>query len=476
MIILSEGATGQRYPHQISGKPELMRFSHRDIDFAYDPNTLGLAVVQGSDTDEVLQDFARASKPVFPLEVPKVPGSICLDITRVCNLRCAYCFVGADDLRGKEKNLSLEDTIEGLALILPRMARQGDARNQKLEISFFGGEPLTRFDYIQKVVTFVLGFVPMQVRFHVTTNGTLLTPEIVRFLELHNFTAIVSVDGPEAAHNELRVKADGSGSYEDMMRGLELLRTYAPSVLRSTTLRSTFTPATAKSHSLSERIAHLNDLVDAGFGDGVSVEPAFIGEYACHDMSTVRNESVDFSDPVVREFWEKQYSDASDLWLERLAEGKSVYFHHYNAIMRRMHNGLAHCSECGAGKGYFTIAPGGEIYACHHEGGTLIGHINRGGVDSELAAVWQDNRYYSRLKCPDCPIRNVCGGGCREYSVAAGLGASMPVPGECELKFLLFKNSAWLLSQLCADDDLMEKAQRYIGLPKQSHACSNTKR
>lgn len=468
MIIITEGSTGQGYPHQISAKPELMRFSHRDVDFAYDPNTLALGVVQDTDNEEVLQDFARPRKPVFPLEIPKVPGCICLDTTRACNLRCAYCFAGNDELRGKKVNLELDETIAGLAMILPRMARHGDTRNQMLELSFFGGEPLTRFDYIEQVVTFVLGFLPMQVRFHVTTNGTLLTPEIAKFLELHNFTSIVSLDGPEAAHNETRVKADGSGTYDEVMAGLEILRTHAPSVIQSTTLRSTFTPQSVKNCSVSERIAHLNDLVDAGFATHVSVEPAFLGEYACHDMDTVRSESVDFSQQEVRDFWEKQYTNAADLWLERVAEGKSAYFHHFTSIMRRLHNGLANCSECGAGKGYFTLAPGGEIYACHHEGGTLIGHVSKGGIDAELAAPWQDNRYYARLKCPTCPIRNTCGGGCREYSVAAGLGTSMPVPGECEMKFLLFKNAAWLLTQLKADEDLLEKASKYITLQKRS--------
>lgn len=471
MILISEGSSGQGYPHQISAKPELMRFAHRGVDFVYDPNALALGLVQDSDTDDVIRDMARPRKPVFPLEMPKIPGCICLDTTRAFNLRCPYCFAAKDDLRGKEKHLSLQDTIEGLALILPRMARQGDARNHNLELSFFGGEPLLRFDYIQQVVTFVLGFVPMRVRFHVTTNGTLLTPEIARFLELHNFTAIVSIDGPEHAHNETRVKADGSGTYDEVMAGLELLRTYAPTVLRSTTLRSTFTPESIGTCSLADRIAHLNDLVDAGFASHVSVEPAFLGEYACHDMSSVRSESVDFSKQEVRDFWEKEYIDAADMWLQRLSEGKSVYFHHFTSIMRRIYNGLANCSECGAGKGYFTIAPGGEIYACHHEGGTQIGNIHHGGIDSELAAPWQDNRYYTRLKCPTCPIRNTCGGGCREYSVAAGLGTSMPVPAECELKFLLFKNSAWILAQLAADEDLMEKAQKYIGLPKRPQNC-----
>jgi len=459
MIILADGAKGQSGP-VVTAEPQVCRFDHRGVRFALDPNTLKLAALEEGESEDVLQDFASPLKPNFHLGNPTAPGCICFDVTRACNLRCSYCFAQHDDERNqKDLHLSFSDAVDGLSLLFPRALREGNLRNHKVEYSFFGGEPLTRWDFIEQMVKHITAWIPCRRHFHVTTNGTLMTPEIAKFLEVHQFSTIVSIDGTETAHNECRVKADGSGTYSDVMRCLEILKKHAPTVLKSTTLRSTFTPKSIKTESLWKRIEHLNELVEQGYGNYVSVEPAFLGEHTCMDRTVVEREAIDYT--VLKEEWQKQYDDAADGWLARLKEDKPVFFHHFISFARRMVSALPGCTECGAAKGYFTIAPGGELFACHHEGGTRIGNIHTGGVEEQLRAIWQDNRYYTRIKCPDCPIRNICGGGCREYSVSQGLGVSMPVPNECEQKWMFVRTIAWLMYQILPDKDLRKKVERY---------------
>lgn len=460
MIILSAGAKGEKGP-VVAAKPEAIRFDHRGVRFALDVNSLKLVVLEDGEDEEVLQEFPAAIKPNFHLGAPNAPGTICFDTTRACNLRCTYCFAQHDDERNVEVHLTYEEAIDALSLLLPKSVRDGNMRNHRIEYSFFGGEPLTRWGLIEKLVKHIEAWVPCQRHFHVTTNGTLITKEIAEFLELHGFSTIVSIDGTEDAHNECRVRADGSGSYSGVMRGLELLKKYAPGVIKSTTLRSTFTPTSVENEGIGARIAHLNDLVAQGFGSYVSVEPAFLGEHTCVDRNVVKDQAIDYT--KFRDKWQKKYDDAADMWLERIKADKPAYFHHFMSFTRRMVLSLPNCSECGAAKGYFTIAPGGEIFACHHEGGTSIGNIKTGGVDAELAAPWIDNRYYARLKCPTCPIRNICGGGCREYSVSKGLGVSMPVPNECELKWIIVRASAWLMYKALPDAELRPKVMKYWG-------------
>jgi uncharacterized protein len=459
MIILAKGTGGSTGP-VVACEPEVYRFDHRGIRFAFDPNTLKIVVLEEGETEDDLQDFARPVKPNFKAGWPAAPGCICFDVTRACNLRCSYCFAQNDSERNTDVHLTYEEAVDALSLILPKNVRDGSMRKHRIEFSFFGGEPLTRWPLIQRMVQHVEAWVPVQQHFHVTTNGTLITEEIAKFLSLHNFSTIVSVDGTEEAHNECRVRADGSGSYSGTIRGLELLKKFAPNVIKSTTLRSTFTPTSVKTQGIGERVAHLNDLVAQGLGSYVSVEPAFLGEYTCMDRS-VLGQTTDYAS--FRDEWQKRYDDAADIWLERLKNDQPVHYHHFIGYARRMVRSLPNCSECGAAKGYFTIAPGGEIYACHHEGGTRVGNINTGGIESQLTAPWEDNRYYARLKCPTCPIRNICGGGCREYSVAEGLGVSMPVPNECELKWILFKSIAWLMAKTLPDEQLREKVMKYWG-------------
>lgn len=458
MILLAAGFQGQNAPVAACA-PEIYQFEHRGVRFVFDPNTLKLGVLQEKDDDSILEQFSLPLKPNYQPGHPPAPGAICFDMTRACNQRCTYCFAQNDDERDKTLHLSFEDAVDGLATVLPRSLREGKMQNHRVEFSFFGGEPLIRWDTITKIVHHIKCWIPCRHHLHVTTNATLMTPEIARFLEEHGFSTIVSIDGTEKAHNECRVYADGRGTYDAVMHGLEIMKKHCPTVLKHTTLRSTFTLQSIHTEGLGERIAHLNDLVAQGFGSYASVEPAFLGESTCVNHDIVESENFDYT--KFSEKWQAEYDRAADIWLDRLHEDKPVYFHHFISYARRLVHSLPGCSECGAAKGYFTIAPGGELYGCHHEGGTRVGNVHTGGVDASLAAPWQDNRYYTRLKCPECTIRNMCGGGCREYSVACGLGVSMPVPNECALKWILFRTNAWLMYKVLTDKTLRDKGLVY---------------
>ena len=49
--------------------------------------------------------------------------------------------------------------------------------------------------------------------FSLTTNATLLTPAIIEFLSENRIGVTVSMDGPPDLHDQLRVFANGQGSY-----------------------------------------------------------------------------------------------------------------------------------------------------------------------------------------------------------------------------------------------------------------------
>ena len=58
-----------------------------------------------------------------------------------------------------------------------------------------------------------------------TSNATLLTPEIVEYLEEHDFDLLVSLDGPRNVQNKSRVFADGNrGTFDVIMENLEMIQ------------------------------------------------------------------------------------------------------------------------------------------------------------------------------------------------------------------------------------------------------------
>ncbi len=83
-------------------------------------------------------------------------------------------------------------------------------------VVFFGGEPLSNLALIKEVVAYAedrFGTLGKRVDFTLTTNATLLTEEIVDWLNAHRFGLTVSMDGPKALHDKNRKTVGGKGTY-----------------------------------------------------------------------------------------------------------------------------------------------------------------------------------------------------------------------------------------------------------------------
>lgn len=135
--------------------------------------------------------------------------------TEGCNFRCTYCY--------EEFRLSRmkREVREGLARFIQKRA----SNLKRLNLSWFGGEPLLAYDIILDLLHTVervraekpdLEFVS-----EMTTNGYNLTVE--RFQELLGLGVTryqISLDGPQAEHDKRRVKANGEGTFEQIWNNL----------------------------------------------------------------------------------------------------------------------------------------------------------------------------------------------------------------------------------------------------------------
>jgi uncharacterized protein len=96
-----------------------------------------------------------------------------------------------------------------------------------LAIEIAGGEPFVNFKLFCELVLYIeqkrLEF-GRGVQLYTQTNGSTVTPMIVQFLNAHDIAVGVSVDGPADLHNAARPRANGKGSFDQVMRGISLLR------------------------------------------------------------------------------------------------------------------------------------------------------------------------------------------------------------------------------------------------------------
>lgn len=149
-----------------------------------------------------------------------MPGNLTLTLclTHNCNLRCRYCYAG----RKYAHSMSRETAEKALDIALGEAQRT----DRNLDISFFGGEPLLEWTLLRHCCTYIQQKTERsdtRVRFGITTNGTLLTEERLRWLAGQDFLVGLSIDGSPAMHNINRCYADGRGSHETVAGALELM-------------------------------------------------------------------------------------------------------------------------------------------------------------------------------------------------------------------------------------------------------------
>lgn len=102
------------------------------------------------------------------------------------------------------------------------------ARNSPFQdsvaITFYGGEPLLRFPFIQSCVNYARKLLSKkQIHFSMTTNATLITPVMVEYFANKEFGIHVSLDGPEDVHDQYRMDAQGVGSFLRTLSALKML-------------------------------------------------------------------------------------------------------------------------------------------------------------------------------------------------------------------------------------------------------------
>lgn len=129
--------------------------------------------------------------PTFS-ETP-VLKSLCLHIAHDCNLRCGYCFAGTGDFGGCRALMSKEVAEKAV-----EFAITGSKKRHNLELDLFGGEPLMNWPVVEHVINYVRRReqeTGKNIKLTLTTNGTLLNDENIKFLNDNRVMLVLSLDG-----------------------------------------------------------------------------------------------------------------------------------------------------------------------------------------------------------------------------------------------------------------------------------------
>ncbi len=122
--------------------------------------------------------------------------------------------------------------------------KKNSSKSGGVSIIFYGGEPLLNFPVIKKSIEYSkTKFTDQEISFSMTTNGTLITPEISHFLFKNNVSVKASIDGPESIHDRYRKNSRGKGSYQETLKGLKhLYNTYGDQFTDKISLNAVYAP------------------------------------------------------------------------------------------------------------------------------------------------------------------------------------------------------------------------------------------
>lgn len=157
---------------------------------------------------------------------------ITLQLTQGCNFRCRYCSFSGDGYYDREHNgKSMSEDVAKRAI---KFLKDHSEEMKTVRLNYYGGEPLLEFPLIKATVEYAKSIMPEKnIIFGMTSNASLLTKEMLDFFVKNDFDLSISLDGPKSLHDKYRRFAvDGRGTYETVVKSLEMVRNAYPDYYR----------------------------------------------------------------------------------------------------------------------------------------------------------------------------------------------------------------------------------------------------
>ncbi len=347
---------------------------------------------------EVNAPMAKTPK-VIPL-APFPLTTMVLNVTNQCNLSCTYCYEYGEDKivdteNGKQPKFMSEETArESVEFVL-----RESGSNPTAHITFFGGETLMNFPVLEKTIAYArtrAAELGKMVDFSLTTNATLLKPEIIEFLADNNVGVTISIDGPREVQDKFRVFNNGAGSYDVVAPKIrDLLRRHRS---RPIGARVTLTSADL---DVKRIYRHLTE--DIGFWE-VGFAPVTTSPNRAHAIGEGGY------DRMLGQFSELAYE-----FLEASVANRHHGFSNVKETLEELHKGVSKAFPCGAGLGLLGVATDGDVALCHrfagsdaHKVGTVRDGVDRGAQQAFL----ERHHIANKTDCSICWARPLCSGGC----------------------------------------------------------------
>jgi uncharacterized protein len=367
----------------------------------FSPAELQTAIAELLDVRAIRYQHQPAPADEVPRMLPMMPfplTTLVVNVTNQCNLACTYCYEYGEDKivdteHGAQSKFMSEATARDSVEMLLRES------GPVAHLTFFGGETLLNFPVLKATIAYArrrAAEAGKTIDFSLTTNATLLQPEIIEFLAENDVGVTISLDGPRELQNRFRVFHNGAGSYDVVAPKIkELLRRH-----RSRPIGARVT-LTSETIDVMRIYRHLTD--EMGFWE-VGFAP----------VTTSPNLGYAISDGGFDRML-GQFRELAQEFLEHAAADRHHGFSNVKDTLEEIHKGVSKAYPCGAGLGLLGVSTDGDVALCHRFAGSdehKLGTV-RGGLDRDAqVAFLQDHHVSDKTDCQTCWARPLCAGGC----------------------------------------------------------------
>lgn len=339
------------------------------------------------------------------VELPKIIGGF-LNLTQRCNLKCKYCFVTQHP-----SDMSYQVAKDAADFY----AKNAAESNDKASITFFGGEPLLKWDDIIVPLTeYIRETYGDSFKLSITTNGVLLDKNKLEFMKKNGIGFLFSIDGNKKTQDLNRPFHNGKGSFDLLAEKIPMILEYNPNA----TFRST-----VDHDNVYDMADNYQFAIDMGYNNVFMIPNVFV-EWSKEEREELKN----------------QCTKIADIYIANAKKGKRVEFNQFRDAQKKIERinqaqknnsyrdgGIKFPSfgRCGLGGTKFaSIGPSGNIYSCQElvENPELgdkfkIGNIYEGMDDArrlELSKQIDPRNVRSTpdRRCRDCALNPVCDGAC----------------------------------------------------------------
>ncbi len=317
--------------------------------------------------------------------------SLVFNISHVCNFTCSYCFAGEKLYDGSNKLMTEKVADAAIEYFLAN-----SSPDVSLGFELFGGEPLLNLPIIKHIAGRVRALdkdrrLPSSIA--MPTNGLLLTGPVLDFCLEAGIVVQVSIDGPMIIQNKNRRLHSGEASYSQIIHSI---KHYIQTQRLDSSLHATIAPGNVQ---IMDTVKHLSD--DLGANYMAIIEAGGFGKNHCKsdDIEAIKD----------------QWLDMANEYIHRARNGMVWKIFPLETQIRDSVMPKPKFAACGAGKGYLTVTPDGNLFPCPWFSSRpeyLLGNIYDGISHPEIREQFYNNHVDSKDECRKCWARYFCGGRC----------------------------------------------------------------